>query len=139
MKKCIFPGSFDPFHKGHLYVLKKGLEIFDKVFIVVANNCRKKHKSSLERRKTKIENYLIKTNIKIEKIEILICNEKYMADFAKKLQISSYIRGTRTMKDFIYEKKLQKIYHKKNPNFNLTLFLTNKEHKSYSSTNQIKK
>ena len=42
MKTCVFAGSFDPFTIGHEYVVKKSLEIFDKVVIAVGKNADKK-------------------------------------------------------------------------------------------------
>ena len=42
MKTCVFAGSFDPFTKGHEYVVDKSLEIFDKVIIAVGKNDEKK-------------------------------------------------------------------------------------------------
>ena len=36
MKRAIFPGSFDPFHEGHDFVVQKGLEDFDLIYIVIS-------------------------------------------------------------------------------------------------------
>ena len=41
MKIAIYPGSFDPITYGHLDVLERGAEIFDKVIIAVSYNCNK--------------------------------------------------------------------------------------------------
>ena len=38
MKRAIFPGSFDPFHEGHDFVVQKGLEDFDLIYIVISWN-----------------------------------------------------------------------------------------------------
>ena len=129
---CIFPGSFDPFHEGHLYILKKGLEIFDHIYIVVANNCKKKHTKNLQERSDLIKEKLID----IKNIEVTICNEEYMADYAKKKNIAFYIRGIRNAKDFVYEKNLQKIYKKRNKNFDLILINSDSKNKNISSSNK---
>jgi pantetheine-phosphate adenylyltransferase len=42
MKQAIYPGTFDPFTYGHIDVLERALNIFDKVSIVVAVNSQKK-------------------------------------------------------------------------------------------------
>ena len=42
MKTAIYPGSFDPITKGHLDVLKRAADIFEKVIIVVSVNMNKK-------------------------------------------------------------------------------------------------
>lgn len=41
-KIALFPGSFDPFHKGHRYVVNAALQIFDEVYVCVAINPNKK-------------------------------------------------------------------------------------------------
>ena len=50
MKVCVFAGTFDPFTNGHDYVVKKCLEIFDKVIIAVGINVDKKPLLSGEKR-----------------------------------------------------------------------------------------
>ena len=50
MKIAIYPGSFDPITKGHLDVLARAADIFDKVIIVVSVNVNKKSFLPLEDR-----------------------------------------------------------------------------------------
>jgi pantetheine-phosphate adenylyltransferase len=39
----IYPGSFDPFHNGHIYVIERAMRLFDEVHILVAVNPEKKY------------------------------------------------------------------------------------------------
>ena len=41
-KIAVFPGSFDPFTKGHAHIVEKALELFDTVIIFIADNPSKK-------------------------------------------------------------------------------------------------
>ena len=43
MTKAIYPGSFDPLTNGHLDIIKRASKIFDKVYVVVADNSLKKY------------------------------------------------------------------------------------------------
>lgn len=43
MKTVVYPGSFNPFHAGHLDVVEQALKVFDKVVILVADNPNKKY------------------------------------------------------------------------------------------------
>lgn len=129
--KCIFPGSFDPFHKGHLDLIKKAAKIFKKIIIVVANNEKKNHKYSLKIRKSIIKKELKKTKFNCK---VIINNEKYLANFIKKYKINYYIRGLRNKKDFEYEQNLFYEYKKIKPDLELVLFIANKENKTISSS-----
>lgn len=87
--KAIYPGSFNPFHEGHLDVLKKALELFD--IVVVASP------------------YDEKTNILKSKIPTIIFKtfKGSLVDFVKKEKASAVIRGLRNAQDFEYEKTMQ--------------------------------
>ena len=63
MNKIIFPGSFDPFHEGHKFVVEKILKKFDYVYIVISWNESKQRKKHL-----KVLNIKSKIFLKIIKI-----------------------------------------------------------------------
>ena len=101
MKTAIYPGSFDPITKGHLDVLKRAADIFDKVIIVVSVNMNKKSFIPLEDRLM-----LIKEACKdIENIEIDSYNGLTI-EYAKKRNANVLIRGLRAVSDFEYEMQL---------------------------------
>ncbi len=101
MKTAIYPGSFDPITKGHLDVLKRAANIFDKVILVVSVNLNKKNFLPLEDR---IE--LIKKSCKdIENIEI-DSYDGLTIEYAKKRSANVIIRGLRAVSDFEYEMQL---------------------------------
>ena len=53
MKVAVYPGSFDPITNGHLDILKRSLDLFDKVIVLVGYNSAKKTRfSPLERKET---------------------------------------------------------------------------------------
>lgn len=47
---AIFPGTFDPIHKGHLDIIKRTSKLFNKIYIVVSINIYKKDAAKLEKR-----------------------------------------------------------------------------------------
>jgi pantetheine-phosphate adenylyltransferase len=49
-KTAIFPGSFDPFTKGHEYVVRKALDVFDEVIIGIGINTSKQYLFDLEKK-----------------------------------------------------------------------------------------
>ena len=55
MRTAIFPGSFDPFTRGHEAVVKEALELFDRVTVAIGDNCRKQALLALDDRKRLID------------------------------------------------------------------------------------
>ncbi|MBR2022800.1 MAG: adenylyltransferase/cytidyltransferase family protein [Mycoplasmataceae bacterium] len=130
MNKIIFPGSFDPFHEGHKFVVETILKKFDYVYIVISWNESKQRKETFESSKYKIEK-IFKDN---KNIEVLINENKLTTTIAKELECFNIVRGIRNWKDKIYEKKLKKIYLSSEPNLNFYYVKSNKKFKKNSST-----
>ncbi len=98
-KTCVYPGTFDPFHNGHLDIVKRALKIFETVIIAVAENPRKKPMFTLEERVDMIKNSLkeYKDRVVVEGFDTLL------VDFMKKHDTNIVIRGVRLFTDFEYE------------------------------------
>ena len=104
---AIFPGSFDPFTKGHEALLKRALNLFDRIIIGVGINEGKKTEQSAEKR---IE-ALKKLYEKDPRIEV----EGYTGltiDFAARHNAGFLLRGVRSMKDYEYEMNLADVNRK---------------------------
>lgn len=101
MKIAIYPGSFDPITKGHLDVLKRAADIFDKVIIVVSINVNKKSFLPLEDRLL-----LIKESCKDLKNVEIDSFDGLTIEYAKKKNANVLIRGLRAVSDFEYEMQL---------------------------------
>lgn len=101
MRTAIYPGSFDPITKGHLDVLKRAADIFDKVIIVVSVNVNKKSFLPLEDRLMLIkESCQDLKNVEIDSYDGLTI------EYAKKNNANILIRGLRAVSDFEYEMQL---------------------------------
>ena len=101
--KLIFPGSFDPFTKGHESVARRALEFCDEMVIAVGYNGQKKNTGlfSVEDRVKMIsEFYHDEPRIKV------IAYSTLTTDVAKKMGCTHILRGVRTVIDFEYERQL---------------------------------
>jgi pantetheine-phosphate adenylyltransferase len=99
MKKiALFPGSFDPFTKGHEDIVNRSLNLFDEVIIGIGKNTSKSRYIPIENMIEKISGVVKEhTNVKIMSYEGLT------ATFAKQINAKFLIRGIRNTTDFEYE------------------------------------
>ena len=101
MKIAVFPGSFDPFTKGHEDVVEKSLAAFDKVIIGIGVNESKKYAYDLENRIEHIRSiYSDRSNVEVHSYSGLT------TDFCIENNASHIVRGLRNSTDFDYENKI---------------------------------
>lgn len=101
MKKVgLFPGSFDPFTKGHEAVVRKSLHLFDEIIIAIGVNSSKTYQFELQKRILQIESLFQGETVRI------VTYNKLTVDLCKELGASHIVRGLRDTKDFEYERSI---------------------------------
>jgi pantetheine-phosphate adenylyltransferase len=101
MKIAIFPGSFDPFTRGHEAIVAEALRLFDKVVIAIGHNPAKRGLLSPEARKRLIERvYDNMANVEVTTYTTLTGDE------ARRVGAETIIRSVRNAADFDYERTL---------------------------------
>lgn len=129
MKKIgLFPGSFDPFTKGHEIVVRKSLPFFDEVVIGVGVNSKKTYMFSLESRMKHMQ-HLFADSPQVRTEEF----QKLTVDFCKDLGASHIIRGLRDSKDFDYEKSIAHM-NKSISGIETVFFLTDQEYAAVNAS-----
>ena len=107
MRIAIFPGSFDPFTIGHASIVRRGLEMFDKIVIGVGYNANKRSFLTPEERVAAIEKvYASELRVKV------VAYDDLTADLARREQARFVLRGIRSVKDFEYERDIAGINHR---------------------------
>ncbi len=101
MRKGLFPGSFDPFTKGHEAIVFKAVELFDEVIIGIGVNSNKAFLFDLEKRINHIKE-LFKNDPKV-KVQTY---QSLTVDYCKEIKASHILRGLRNAQDFEYEKTM---------------------------------
>jgi pantetheine-phosphate adenylyltransferase len=127
-KKGLFPGSFDPFTKGHEGVVLKSLSIFDEVVIGIGINSRKSYLFDLEKR----INHISSLFSNFPQISVKTY-QKLTVDFCKDISASHIIRGLRDSKDFEYEKSIAHM-NQAISGIETVFFLTSQEHGAINSS-----
>ena len=132
MTTAVYPGSFDPVTKGHLDVIFRGAQLFDKVIVGVLHNSTKSPLFSVEERVNILENITGDIpNVKIQSFGGLSVN------FAKSCEAKVIIRGLRAITDFEYELQMAQTNRILSTDVD-TMFLTTSLQYAYLSSTTVK-
>lgn len=126
---ALFPGSFDPFTKGHEDIVLRGLEIFDEIIVTIGFNSNKSRHFPVEGMKEKIE-ALFAGN---DAVSVKIYNE-LTAEYAKKFNAKFLLRGLRNTTDFEYENSISQVNRHLNKDLETVFLITSPEFASVSSS-----
>jgi len=97
-KIALFPGSFDPFHKGHRYVVNAALQVFDEVYVCVAVNPNKKGWFEPKARVSMIES-IFKDEPRVK----VISTDGLVFKKAQEIGATFIVKGARNGNDFTDE------------------------------------
>ena len=129
MKKAIYPGSFDPITNGHLDILKRALEVFDEIVVLVADNQDKKSRFSVEERVL-----MIKEATKDLKGVSVDSTHGLTVLYAKKVGAKHLIRGLRAVTDYEYEVTLAAANKYIDSSIDIVFFMAGSEYSFISSS-----
>lgn len=126
---AVCPGSFDPITNGHLDIIARGSRIFDKVYVCILNNARKKNLFTVEER---LE--LIKEATKDYDNVIVDTYNGLLVDYCKKVNAHVILRGLRAVSDFEYEMVITSMNRKLDDGIETFFMLTRNEYSFISSS-----
>ena len=130
---AIYPGTFDPITFGHIDLIKKSLNIFDKVIVAVSDGNTKNYLFNAEEREDLIKKALFK-DLKFNKKKIIVTSFKTLTtDFCKKMKSNVIIRGLRATSDFEYEFQLAGMNKKLNNLIETVFLMSDPENQIISS------
>lgn len=129
---AIFPGSFDPFTKGHEDIIHQALGIFAKVIIGIGYNPGKSTLFSVDERLTMIRQVFEGTpEVEVAAFRGLV------VDYARQRQAHALIRGLRTEADFSYEMPMAMTNRRLAPELQ-TVFLPTSQEFAYVSSSLVR-
>lgn len=131
---AIFPGSFDPFTRGHEAVVDEALRLFDRVIVAIGHNTQKRWMLTVEARKRLIEN-LYHNEPRVE----VVAYTTLTGDEARRLGATAIIRSVRNTTDFEYERTMERANRHIFPELSTVILLApaNVEHISSSLVREL--
>ena len=132
MKTAIYPGSFDPITLGHINIIKRAAQAFDKVIVCVMVNSKKN--GGLFTPEERIA--LMRKSMDVENVEFDVSYD-LVAEYAKAKGSRVLVKGLRVVSDFEQEVQMAVINRKLNPRLE-TMFLASSEKYTYLSSTIVK-
>ncbi len=125
---AIYPGSFDPITYGHIDIIERGLEIFNKVIVAIAENEEKRPLFSVEERLRMVKTYFKdNTNVLVDSFKGLL------VDYVGKTNAKVILRGLRATSDFEYEFHMASMNRSLNTHLDTLFMMTSKDYFFVSS------
>jgi pantetheine-phosphate adenylyltransferase len=129
---AVYPGSFDPFHVGHVAIVERATRIFPHVVVGILENAGKDALfSPAERAEMIVELYRENRAVEVRSFNGLLVN------FLKEIEATIIIRGMRAVSDFEYEFQMALMNRRLYPDVE-TVFLTPKEEFLYLSSRLVR-
>jgi pantetheine-phosphate adenylyltransferase len=127
-KVAIYPGSFDPITYGHIDIVERALEIFDKVIIAIADNVEKRSLFSVEERLQ-----MAKIIFKDTPDAIADSFKGLLVDYVAMTNAKVILRGLRATSDFEYEFHMASMNRSLNTHLDTLFMMTSKDYFFVSS------
>ena len=132
MKIAIYPGSFDPITSGHLNIIQRAANIFDKLIVCVMVNSAKSPMFTQQERVDMIRSVVHDIpNVEVD------ASAELLAEYARRKGSCVIVKGLRAGSDFENEFQMALINHKINPDLD-TMFLTSEHQYMYLSSSTVK-
>jgi pantetheine-phosphate adenylyltransferase len=125
---AIYPGSFDPLTNGHVAIIQRGLNLFDRLIVSVANNPQKKPLFTVAER----AGFILEAVKKDPRVEV-DSFDGLLVEYARRRGVHTVLRGLRAVSDFDYEFQLANMNRKLLPEFESVFVMTGEDYFYVSS------
>ena len=129
MATAVYPGSFDPITYGHLDIIRRAAEVFDKVIVGVLKNQTKTPLFDFDERVEMIRE-VVKEFPNVEVVSF----HGLLIEFTKKMNADVIVRGIRAVSDFEYELMMAQTNKQLNPEVETMFFSTSAKYSFLSSS-----
>jgi pantetheine-phosphate adenylyltransferase len=130
----VCPGSYDPVTNGHLDIITRTSEVFERVVVGVVNNPIRKEKTlfTAEERRA----FVVEATSALENIEVRIFSN-LLVEFAREIGAKAVVKGLRAISDFEYEFEMAQLNRKLDPDIE-SIYVIASPHYSFLSSTGVK-
>jgi pantetheine-phosphate adenylyltransferase len=133
MRTAVYAGSFDPPTNGHLWMIEQGMQMFDRLIVAIGDNPAKRYSFTVEERLTLLRS----SSTPSERLTITHFDNRYLVDYARKMNAKYVLRGIRSPHDYEYERVMRHINADMAPEIT-TVFLMPPRDIAEVSSNMVK-
>jgi pantetheine-phosphate adenylyltransferase len=131
-KIAVYPGSFDPITNGHLDIVRRASQMFDRVVVAVASSVDKNPLFDIDERIDMVQKAVARLrNVRVDRIDGLLVN------YVRRKRATVIVRGLRAVSDFEFEFQLALMNRKLDSRIE-TIFLMTKDEYTFISSRLVK-
>ncbi|WP_028448481.1 MULTISPECIES: pantetheine-phosphate adenylyltransferase [Chitinibacter] len=130
MRVGVYAGSFDPVTKGHLWMIERGVQLFDEMIVAIGENPDKKYTFSLEERLSMLR----ETTNGIANLRVEVFQNRFLVDYAREQGAQFILRGIREAADYEFERKMRYVNADLAPHIDTIFLMPPREIAEISST-----
>lgn len=130
MRTAVYAGSFDPLTNGHLWMIEKGLEMFDRLYVAIGSNPAKSYTFSVEERLRMLRESIPSC----ERLTISEFKNRYLVKYARSVDAQYVLRGIRSSSDYEYERVMRHINADMAPSITTTFLMPPRDIAELSSS-----
>ena len=130
MRTAVYAGSFDPLTNGHLWMIEKGLEMFDHLYVVIGSNPSKSYTFTVGDRLQ----FLKESIPSCDRLTISEFTNLYLVEYARSVDAQYILRGIRSSSDYEYERVMRHINADMAPSITTTFLMPPRDIAELSSS-----
>lgn len=127
----VCPGSYDPVTNGHLDIITRSSQVFERVVVAIVNKPVRKGRTmfTAEERRAFIED----ATAELPNVEARVFSN-LLVEFARELDAKAIVKGLRAISDFEYEFEMAQLNRKLDPDLESIYMIASPQYSFLSST-----
>lgn len=130
MRIAVYAGSFDPPTNGHIWMIERGLEMFDRLIVAIGSNPAKTYSYSIPQRLDMLRASVPQSDC----LEVAHFDNRYLVEYAKKHNAAYVLRGIRSPNDYEYERVMRHINSDMAPEITTVFLMPPRDYAEVSSS-----